>query len=203
MKSFFTTVNLHNSDALQLYTFCFNRTIRNLKELLDIWGLLTTADCPGGYTLKFYVRYTDIWFIDHSKYHISWKENNYKCNKLRKIGLIRITVIVFVKGVGQNDSELRCPSPVDFVVHTTTLRSSPPVAIISPSSDTHNEVTGPLCAAILPQNLTVWISQRLSCPLAPPTSTVLPSKAMQLSSSPKSFENRMHPVFISMTFKAP
>lgn len=73
-----------------------------------------------------------------------------------------------------------------FVVQTTTFLSSPPVAMYSPSSDTHRLVIGPLWARTCPTDLTLWMSQTLKYPEPPPTKTVLPSKAKQLSSSPKS-----------------
>ena len=76
----------------------------------------------------------------------------------------------------------------ELLFQTTTRRSSPPVARNWPSSETHKLVMGPLWAWIFPTERTWRMSQTLRAPEPPPTRIVCPSKAKQLSSSPKSKE---------------
>ena len=76
----------------------------------------------------------------------------------------------------------------ELLFQTTTRRSSPPVARNWPSSETHKLVMGPLWAWIFPTERTWRMSQTLRAPEPPPTRIVCPSKAKQLSSSPKSRE---------------
>ena len=109
--------------------------------------------------------------------------NNKKCQNFVRILFCSLHESQFLRSQNMFQIFLR-----ELLFQTTTRRSSPPVARNWPSSETHKLVMGPLWAWIFPTERTWRMSQTLRAPEPPPTRIVCPSKAKQLSSSPKSKE---------------